>query len=151
MVGLLRLDRSFIVVFLSRGEEEKETAYLPERIYLRNHFTHVFPSTNVLRTRARFPFRRKRIDYNLIATNIFPHERKFASHAFVKSFLGRSKKRTRVEMLVFRADTACNFTVCNTGQRGLDPGKGKKRIKNRGDVRAESISQPTRVYLLFDR
>lgn len=54
-------------------------------------------------------------------------------------------------MFVFRADTACNFTVCNTGQRGLDLGKGKKRIKNRGDVRAESISQPTRVYLLFDR
>lgn len=40
--------------FSFSGRGEKETGYLPERIYLRNHFTHVFPTLHI---RARFALR----------------------------------------------------------------------------------------------
>lgn len=120
---IIRLDRSFIVVFLSRGEERKrQRIYQSEFIYA--IILHTF-SPHVAHS-CTFCFA-ERINYNLTATNIVPDERKFA-RAKSSSF-GMMLSGT-VEMLVFGPTLCATPLRVQHGTKRPRPGQGK-RIRNR--------------------
>lgn len=108
--------------FFFLGERrERDSVFTRANLFTQSFYTR-FPRVCV---RAHVFLSRIRINYNLIATNIVPDERKFA-HVSRDSF----RAMETVEMLVL-GPTLCATSPCATRDKEASTRAGKKRIKNR--------------------